>query len=166
MTENGGSHAGPHADSPADGVVDDVVMTDEQYGDEAHAAADSTQPAAAGEQKKSKKKKNREQKAIELVGSPAPVKKKKKKSKQEANGMSMLDLDNADAPWANEPVVAAQPHDDKQAKRAKIGTEGISQQTTAAAPGPLNTGQALALLGFAAAKPLSQKHKKQKKRDC
>ena len=164
MTENGRSHAGPHADPPADGDADNLQITDEQPGDDTHAAADSPEPAATEKEKK-KKKKNRDQKDIELVESPAPVK-KKNKSKKEANGVSMLDLDNADAPWANEPVVAAQPDDVKQAMKAKIGAEGISQQTTAAAPGPVNAGQALALLGFAAAKPLSHKHKKQKKRDC
>lgn len=161
--ENGGSHAAPDANPGAD---DNVVMTGEHTGYEGHAAAASTQLAATEKEKK-KKKKNKQQKNAVHVESPAPVKKKKKTSKKKANDISMLDLDNAEAPWANEPGIAAQPDDVEQAEGPKMETQGKSQQTggISTAHAPLNTGQALALLGFAAAKPLSQ-HKKQKKRDC
>lgn len=163
VSENGRSHAALDAQPAADAAADDVAMTDDHTGHEGHAAAASTQPAATEKEKK-KKKKNKEQKNSVLVESPAPVQ-KKKKSKKQASDVSMMDLDSADAPWVNEPVAAAQQDDVKQAERAKMGTEGERQQTTGAAHAPLNKGQALALLGFAAAKPLSQ-HKKQKKRDC
>ena len=176
-TQNGQSHASPElaSDSAADAVLSSVMMTDHQNKEGSdHGPANtyveesgniepaSGQPAAT--KKKNKKKSKKEDRGI-AVKSQAPVKKQKGKKakggseKQEGGAVSVLGLDSADAPWANEAVpdvIAAQSVTQGGPVKTKVRTQGQNQKTVGDA---LSTDQALALLGYAAAKPSSQQKK-------
>lgn len=113
------------------------------------------------------KKSKREAKgAAVAVEGQAPVKKRKKGKKAEDAGenqesVSIPGLDSAEAPWANEavPDVAAD-----HLEQAKVKTQRKRQKSAPeSANGAMNTDQALALLGFAEAKPLSKQQKRKKR---
>ena len=153
------------------------MVTDEQSKDAGDGETAIGQPAAS----KKKKKKREDKDTSVLVECEANAKKEKgKKAKgtsklQASEPVSLLGLDSADAPWANESVpneIAAQGvHQNSaqtvmQAKRIPVGSQGKSQQERGeSVHGALSKDQALPLLGHSVAKkPLSQSKKRKSRR--
>ena len=153
-----------------------MAVTDEQSKEVGDSEAATGQPAATRKKKSKKKSKRGDIESVVLVENQGHVKKNKRSKKAEgasekqaSKPVTLLGLDAADAPWANEPVPEDQhvPHHPaqtlKSAKQEPPGLQGKSQlegvKSVASAP---SHDQALALLGYGAAKkPLSQskKHK-------
>ena len=158
------SHANPELESglAADAVADTCEQSKE--GSDVEAAAGQT---AAPKKKKMKtmEAKMRDKETAVVAGSQANVRKKKKgkksecvSEKQEGEPVSLLGLNAAEAPWANEPVpdeVAAEcvtqspAQTGMQAKQVHVKTKGKDwPERNKPVKGALSTDQALAVLGF------------------
>ena len=173
-TGNGQSHASPAADAGVVPVVTDDHQQSKQVGD-SEGQPENSEPAVKRKKKTKKESKRGDKESAVLVKTQAHVKKQKGKKassadeKQATKPVSLLGLDSADAPWADEIVpegIAAQHVTQhpaptvKKAKQAQMETKGKSQlEGVKIAGGAPSQDQTLALLGYGAAKKQSKKHR-------
>lgn len=178
VTQNGQSHANLELDCyPA---ADAAVDVHEQSKEVAIFEAIAGQTAVPKKNKKTKEGSLRDKGTAVTVGNQANVKKKKKgkksegtREKHESEPVTLLGVNAADAPWANEPVpdeVAAEGVTQRPAQTVKqfeqvhVGSQGKGQlEGLQSVKHALNKTQAFAMLGYG----MGVKEKKGKKRqDC